>query len=492
MDIVLGVSMAPSTVQMVLVEGQNGDGATVDEDGFAVPEADGSADQVIAAILGTRESATEGDYRLSSTGVTYTNPVEAAALRDALATHKVENVMLVSAFLAAAALAQAAGNAVGYAHTGLLFVEPDTATLAIVDSADGSIIDVRRQPLHGANAPTEVADLVAGLEAMDSRPDGLFVVGSGVDVAALKPRIETATMLPVSVPDEPETALARGAALASVNAPQLAASTEALAYAQVPDGTAAEVVDSYADDFAYTAASPDFADAEGDSGRKPFFVALGVMTVFFVGVMALVISLAVAIRPSVGERTKPVGNLVAPAAQLPAPAPKAQIPAPPPAQPSKVEQPAPVVQQVPAQAPAPQAPAPVLEAPAAAPAAPAPVPAAVVPAPEAPAPAPQAPPAPAPVPAAPAPAAPIPVPVPIIVPRAPAPPGLPGIFNPPAQNPWQPGGGNRGGGGWEPGGGHGSGGHGGSGIPGLGGFGGGGHGGGGFGGFGGGGHGWGH
>ncbi|MDT7734379.1 MAG: hypothetical protein QOE12_1553, partial [Mycobacterium sp.] len=36
MDTVLGVSMAPTAVRMVLVEGENADGVTVDEDGFDV------------------------------------------------------------------------------------------------------------------------------------------------------------------------------------------------------------------------------------------------------------------------------------------------------------------------------------------------------------------------------------------------------------------------------------------------------------------------
>ena len=149
MDTVLGVSMAPTAVRMVLVEGENGDGATVDEDNFDVsPQEEtatvSAADQVVSAILGTREGAAEGGYQLASTGVTFTDPVEAAALRDALAAHKVENVMLVSAFLAAAALAQAVGNQTNYAQTALLYIEPDTATLAVVDSADGSIADVHR------------------------------------------------------------------------------------------------------------------------------------------------------------------------------------------------------------------------------------------------------------------------------------------------------------------------------------------------------------
>ncbi|MGH3562986.1 MAG: DUF7159 family protein, partial [Mycobacterium sp.] len=123
MDIVLGVSMAPSTVRMVLVEGENADGVTVEHDGFDVAGGRNSAsDRVVAAILGTRESAREGGYQLTSTGVTWSDQAEASVLRDALIDHKVENVMLVSAFLAAAALAQAVGNATSYARTGLLFV----------------------------------------------------------------------------------------------------------------------------------------------------------------------------------------------------------------------------------------------------------------------------------------------------------------------------------------------------------------------------------
>src|SRR6202023_3565976 len=120
----LGVSMAPTAVRMVLVEGEHGDGATVDEDNFEVAADTApvkAADQVISAILGTREGAAEGGYQLTSTGVTWTDPIEAAALRDALAARKIENVMLVSSFLAAAALAQVVGSSVGFAQTGLLF-----------------------------------------------------------------------------------------------------------------------------------------------------------------------------------------------------------------------------------------------------------------------------------------------------------------------------------------------------------------------------------
>jgi hypothetical protein len=401
-DIVLGMSMAPSTVRMVLVEGENADGATVDEDGFAVrsseaadnPTIPSAADQVIAAIIGTRESATEGGYRLTSTGVTWTDPVEAGALRDALAARKVENVMLVSAFLAAAALAQTVGTAQGYSHTGLLFIEPHSATLAVVDSADGSIADVRREllPADDTEAVAQLTAMAAGADGLESRPQGLFVVGAdGVDIAMIKPELEAATSLAISADSEPETALARGAALASAHAPLSESSTAALAYAQDPGTGAVDPIvalasgvavaggavgDVAADEaLAYSAAPDDEADAytavaddessaagatmfgfgaaeQPQRDRKPFLVALGVLMVFVVGVASLAIALALGIRPSVQNRPDLGRRVVVPAKPAPAPA---QAPAPAP-----VVAPAPAPAQAPAPAPVAPAPAPAL------------------------------------------------------------------------------------------------------------------------------------
>ncbi len=517
-ETVLGVSMAPKTVHMVLVEGENGDGVTVDEDGFEFTGNDDHSptsgpNQVISAILGTREGAAESGYELLSTGVTWTDPVEAAALRDALAEHKVENVMLVSAFLAAAALAQQVGNATGYDQTALLFVEPETATLAVVDSADGSITEVQRQPLHSDDRVAELAAMASDAETLTNRPDGLFVVGSDVDIAPIKPALEAATSLVVSAPEEPQTALARGAALAAANAPLFSSSTAALAYAKDP-GTGA--IDPYAvapgyfdvaadpagaEPLAYSAV-PDEEDDDAftafaqepdtDTGytyvgvgrnrserRTLALVSSAAAAILVVGAAAVAIAMALGVRPTTGVQSNPGQHMVTPQ-QAPAPAPAA--PAPPAAAPAPIpEAPAPAPAPVPeAPAPASVAPAPVPEAPAPAPVAPAPVPEAPAPAPVAPAPVQEAPapapvpvaPAPAPVPVAPAPVVPAPVapiPIPIIVP-APVAPQRPGIFGPPVQGPErQPWGGEHGNGGWGNGGGlPGGGGRGGFGHPGRG------------------------
>ncbi|WP_437339691.1 DUF7159 family protein [Mycobacterium colombiense] len=486
MDTVLGVSMAPTAVRMVLVEGENGDGATVDEDNFNVAAAADAAtvtasDQVVSAILGTRQGAAEGGYQLASTGVTFTDPLEAAALRDKLAAHKVENVMLVSAFLAAAALAQAVGHQTNYAQTALLYIEPDTATLAVVDSADGSIADVQRQALPDDDeaAVAQLAAMVSSAENLETRPDAVFVVGSGIDIPLIKPALEAATTLPLTAPEEPDTALARGAALASAHAPLFSSSTAALAYAQDPGTGAINPLavapgyfespgDAGADGLAYSAVPDDpdefftgsqtaataLVDADYHERSSFRLVGSAVAAIFVIGVVALVVSLAIAIRPTASVRPNPNQNVVV-APTRPAPAPAAPAP---------VQAPAPA-----APAPAPEAPAPeaVPQAPAPAPAAPAPVQAAPIPVPEAPAPAPVAPPPPPPA------VAPIPVPIPLPIPGL----GGPGFGGPPGGGHGGGDGGGHGGGGFPgfPGGGGGHGG--GGGFPGFGG----GHGGGGFG-----------
>jgi ABC-type multidrug transport system fused ATPase/permease subunit len=213
------------TVRMVLVEGENADGVTVNQDNFDLTTNGGAPtitapDQVISAILGTRENAADGGYQLKSTGVTWADPAEAAALREGLAVRKIENVMLVSAFLAAAALAQAVGKATNYARTALLFVEPDSTTLAVVNAADGSVADVRRRPRpeDDDEAVAELVEMVTGVADMEAHPEGVVVVGSGVDIPLIKPALEAGTSLPVSVPEQPKVALARDAAPASANA----------------------------------------------------------------------------------------------------------------------------------------------------------------------------------------------------------------------------------------------------------------------------------
>jgi hypothetical protein len=426
-DVVLGVSMGSTAIRMVLVEGENADGATVDEDNFHTdapdpdnPATSGATDQVLSAILGTREGAAEGGYALTSTGVVWSDPTEAAVLRDALAAYQVENVMLVSAFVAGAALAQAVGHAAGCSRTAMLLVEPDSATLGIVDSDDGSItvvctelLDFSRdagEPAAGLEADTvaQLAEMVTSCDGLPARPEGVFVVGDGIDIAPLKPALEAVTGLRVSAPEEPETALARGAALASANAPLFASTVAALAYSQDP-GTdkvdrylsVPDVSDVGSEPIAYSCVPDPETDTDTDTalmdaavnggidktlrrGSPLLLVSTTLAATIVIALVALEVALAINIRTTVALQPSPQQNLIVPTKPAPAPTLQAAVP----------------IAQL-ARQPAASVPNRVVNAPAAAaaPAAPAP-PAAPVPAPAA---------APAPVPAA----APAPVPVPV-------------------------------------------------------------------------------
>ncbi len=229
--------MTPTSVRTVLVAGARADGVAVNHGKFDIAHgadlpSGTTTEQIIATILITRETAASAGYQVESTGVTWLDLATATALREGLATRRVDNVLLVSPFHSAIALARAAGEAAGYEHTALLCIEPDVATLAVVGTADGLVVEVRRRFLPDADdeAVGALVEIVRDAGAMEGGPQGVFVVGSGVDVPLIMPALVGATSLPVSAPEQPDAALARGAALASANTELLTPSAIALAH----------------------------------------------------------------------------------------------------------------------------------------------------------------------------------------------------------------------------------------------------------------------
>ena len=441
MDVVLGVSMTRTTVRMVLVNGVKADGLTLESEVFDTTAEGGAppsnaSELVSAAILGTQQSALASDHHVIVTGVTWSDPNEAVVLRESLTAQGVEDVTLVPELRAAAALAQGVGQAVGYDTTALLFITKETATLCAVETAGGSMVKVLGRRLDSADAMPALTEIMATLEARESQPQGLFVVGSGVDVGAVKSHLEKLVTLPVIVPEDPEMALARGAALTAANAPHVEASTSAMAYSLDPDGETAVTAASVSGDADTqqapvarahtdeTSSGPKTIDAgEGRKSSTP--VGSLVAAIFVISVVALVMSIAISAQPT-ADRSASLGqNAILPSTAAPAPPPVQEAqpispaPAAPQPPPETIPKPVPVVQEAPQ--PAPPQPAPQQAAPrtvltrdaALRPQAPAPA---------APPPAPAAPP-PAPAPAA-------PPPVPIDVPAAPAP-----VLPPPAAPP---------------------------------------------------------
>src|SRR3984893_647533 len=342
MDIVLGVSMTPTTVHMVVVDGEKADGATIEHDTFDIGSAEGTptssaSDHVLAAIMGTREGAVAGGHRLVSTGVAWSDHANAAELRQALADRRIDGVIFVSQLQAAGALAQAAGSLFGYDKPALLLVEPDSATVAVADMTDAAIIKVDSQPLTDADTTPVLTEMLSALKGHPSSPDGMFVIGSR-DLSAVIEQANEVLSIPVSAPADGELALARGAALAGAALvgldPPTAADlsgleqpTAALAYSQDTDALSATAAG--AGDVAYGQAS-----GYGQRGGKPFvLVGSAMAAIFTIGVVSLVITLAVSIRPTADTLPGPDFGAAPPSVAAPQqvpPSAKPPVPPPPP------------------------------------------------------------------------------------------------------------------------------------------------------------------
>src|SRR4029453_6420734 len=127
------------------------------------------------------------------------------------------------------------------------------------------------------------------LEEQESKAQGMFVVGSNVDVTAVKAHLKDLVSVPVIAPEEPQVALARGAALAAANAPRFDASTVGLAYSLDPDEATAYPLALADDVTAFLGpadALVDTADVVSDSDAvssrsKPFLLVGGSLTPLF-------------------------------------------------------------------------------------------------------------------------------------------------------------------------------------------------------------------
>jgi hypothetical protein len=198
---------------------------------------------------------------------------------------------------------------------------------------------VLSQSLQSADAIAVLSEMVAGLEAEKSLPQGMFVVGSGVDVTSVKSALQDLVSVPVIAPIEPQLALPRGAALASANAPRFDTSTIGLAYSQDPGETvlhpmavADDATEILGRDDASTDADTVFDVDDVPAGRKPFaLVGSTLAAVFTVGVTVLAITMAVNLQSTTERAADAVTvppSAVAPPSAVRSPQPVAPQPAP--------------------------------------------------------------------------------------------------------------------------------------------------------------------
>ncbi|WP_445165302.1 DUF7159 family protein [Mycolicibacterium sp. Dal123E01] len=219
LETVLGLSMTPTTVGLVLVQGDGGDGATKGHDTFEVRRGGFSpvtTSEFVAEAL-SRTQAIVGGQRLQSIGVTWSDDasVEASLLLDSLADSGFDNVVPIRLPEATEAFARGIGQVIGSDVTAVCVVEPQAIVALVVDAEEGTV-----QTAISYDLETD-QDLISWLSdilsASEWQPDGLVLLGSGDGFESIARRLEEIQGIPVFAPAEAELALARGAALASVN-----------------------------------------------------------------------------------------------------------------------------------------------------------------------------------------------------------------------------------------------------------------------------------
>lgn len=224
MDAVLGLSMTPTTVGLVLVGGQDADGATMDKEEFAVHDrglvsAVNTSEKAAAAVMRTEAIAAARGHRLHSIGVTWSEDAdtEASLLLESLSESGFDNVVAVRLPEATEALARGIAGVIGYEITAVCVIEPDAVVALVVDTTQGA---VQTAVNHSVTTDEDLARWLSAIFThAEWQPEALVLVGSGSDLEAITPHLEEVLAVPVFVPAEAQLALARGAAIASTHGP---------------------------------------------------------------------------------------------------------------------------------------------------------------------------------------------------------------------------------------------------------------------------------
>ncbi len=281
MDAVLGLSMTPTSFGLVLVEGHDADGATMDRDAFDVEHgAVRTSEQATAAVLRTEAIAAARGVRFHSIGVTWSDEAgdQASLLMRSLSESGFDNVVPIRLPEATEALARGMADVIGYETTAVCVIEPETVITLIVHTGDGAVQTAFNHALD--TEESLISWLSTVFTKADWEPEALVVVGSAGGFEEFLPQLEDALSVPVFAPAEAELALARGAALASTS---------------TVDPTFAAFADSSGDGS---------VEHRSDAPRRPLAPA-GALTMLVAGVLTFVVSGSIAIGLELAPREQP-------------------------------------------------------------------------------------------------------------------------------------------------------------------------------------------
>lgn len=214
MDTVLGLSMTPTTVGLVLVEGDGTDTSTRGHDAFGVRRGGFSpvtTSAFVAEALSRTRAIADGNLQ-QHIRVTWSDDaaVEASLLLESLAECGFDNVVPIRLPEATETFARGIGEVIGSDITAVCVIESDAAIVLVVEGHDSVVLTAVSGEL---DSEQDLTDWLAGvLEREGWQPDGLVLLGAG-ELKNIAATLQGDLGIPVFAPAEAELALARGAAL---------------------------------------------------------------------------------------------------------------------------------------------------------------------------------------------------------------------------------------------------------------------------------------
>jgi hypothetical protein len=287
--------MTPTSVGLVLVEGQDADGATMGRDAFDVYQSSiQSSEQATAAVLRTEALAANRGLRLNSIGVTWSEDADAqaSALMQSLSDSGFDNVVAIRLPEATEALARGMAAVIGYQTTAVCVIEPDAVISLVVNTSDGAVQTAFNHSIDSDESL--ISWLSTVFTKADWQPEALVVVGSAGGFESILHKLEDALSVPVFAPAEAELALARGAALASAQTIELPRVDYDSDFGGDYDSDfGGEIAHEYASD--RSGSTGRHRSPEPSEGRSAPLGHTGAVTMLVAGVLTFVVSVSIAV-----------------------------------------------------------------------------------------------------------------------------------------------------------------------------------------------------
>ena len=217
MDLALGVAVAGPVARLALIEPGSGGHGVIDES--VVDLAEDPIARLTETVVGTNRSLADQYHRLVATRLCWSDQRRANQLRQALDDSGVQNVVVVSESQAATALVRTLSGGQQRRGSAVLLLDDETAMLSIVDARDLTAKHVATERLEGSDAITAAGRLLGRLREQPGATEGVYLIGKSADVSGIAGELQAMSALPLAVPDDPDFAIARGAALDAATGP---------------------------------------------------------------------------------------------------------------------------------------------------------------------------------------------------------------------------------------------------------------------------------